>query len=182
MWGALTRAGPHQAQNGWVEPHVVMLYSAATHLRPVNLVGTQPFFGAQGFQEKVCNKARAYLDCQTEHPCPSVPRLICLLLHHGLRYRPVVLPPLSVSCSPWMVRSILGCWLAWGAGEPGEPDNTLEQLLLMPTPSRRSFGLVYSSFSSRLILIFTLLTLSRRSCVCVSLSLIVFIHFTAAEP
>lgn len=46
-----------------------MLYAAATHLRPVNLVGTQPFFGAQGFQEKVCNKARAYLDCQTEHPC-----------------------------------------------------------------------------------------------------------------
>lgn len=83
VWGALTRAWPHQAQNGWVEPHVVMLYPAATHLRPVNLVGTQPFFGAQGFQEKVCNKARAYLDCQTEHPCPPVPRLICLVLHDG---------------------------------------------------------------------------------------------------
>lgn len=96
-----------------MEPHVVMLYSAATHLRPVNLVRTQPFFGAQGFQEEVCNKARAYLDCQTEHPCPSVPRLICLL-HDWYRYHPVVLLSLSVSCHPWMVRSILGCccWLA----------------------------------------------------------------------
>lgn len=90
-----------------------MLYAAATHLRPVNLVGTQPFFGAQGFQEKVCNKARAYLDCQTEHPCHIRPKAEHTHTHVLSRGTPSPSPPL-----PWMVRSILGC--CHGRRRPGE--------------------------------------------------------------
>lgn len=69
VWGALTRAGPHQAKNGLGGAARCYALLCCHTLPTFNLVGTQPFFGAQGFQEKVCNKARAYLDCQTEHPC-----------------------------------------------------------------------------------------------------------------
>lgn len=72
--------------------------------------------------------------------------------------------------------------LPWGAGEQASRQYARATIINAHSPPGDRLVLFTPFFSSRLILIFTLLTLSRRCCVCVSLSLIVLFILPRLNP